>query len=235
MRHHSNSVPTSQPGTPAQGGTTTSDTIAAPIQESLAAARNRAADRKARWADCGGDPGPEAAATGPTSPPPARGRILKCRLCGRAEPRSAGDLKRLARGAWPMCCGQVMPPVSEPPAEAIAADAANDLPWADRRVADRRRARSGSRAELRRGLLGMSANLALKLIDVSEGGAQIRVLMQLRPGEQVEVALWPPGDVHAVRVPAVICWCLPTPTGEFRAGIRLRRRLDDSVVKLLAE
>jgi hypothetical protein len=128
-----------------------------------------------------------------------------------------------------------MPPVSEPPEEALAADAADELPWADRRVADRRRARSGSKAEVRRGLLGMSANLALKLIDVSDGGAQVRLLTPLRPGEQVEVALWLPGKVHPVRVPAVICWCMPTPTGEFRAGMRLRRRLEDNIVNLLAE
>ena len=163
---------------------------------------------------------------------PSRGRVLKCRVCGRAEPRSAGDLKRLARGAWPMCCGQVMLPAQED-----AADPAKDdeLPWADRRVSDRRRALAGARVEVRRGLLGMSPDVALKLVDVSEGGAQVRLKCPLRPGEQVEVALWPPADVQSVRGPAVICWCLPTPSGDFRAGMRLRRRLIKEVVDLLAE
>lgn len=202
-----------------------------PIDRVLAAARSRSADRKARWEKPVAPPAPPAKPA--TAMPPARGRVLKCRVCARAEPRSAGDLKRLARGAWPLCCGQVMFPVAEPadgPAEAEAA-----LPWADRRVADRRRARRGSRVEVRRGLMGLSPNVALKLVDVSEGGAQVRLKSPMRPGEQVEVALWPPGDVQSVRGPAVICWCLPTPTGEFRVGLRLRRRLVMEVVDLLAE
>ena len=206
-----------------------------PAEQVLAAARTRSADRKARWKN------PVTVSTLPTrrlpaTTPPTRGRVLKCRVCGKAEPRSAGDLKRLARGAWPMCCGQVMPPVVETAGEPGAAESVeDDLPWADRRVADRRPARVGSRVEVRRGLLGMSPDVALKLIDVSEGGAQVRVKCALRPGEQVEVALWPPSDVQSVRGPAVVCWCLPTPTGEFRAGLRLRRKLIAEVVDLLAE
>jgi hypothetical protein len=129
-----------------------------------------------------------------------------------------------------------MPPVLEPAAEPGESDAReDDLPWADRRVADRRPARPGSRVEVRRGQLGMSPDVALRLLDVSEGGAQVRVKCALRPGEQVEVALWPPADVQSVRGPAVVCWCLPTATGEFRVGLRLRRRMITEVVDLIAE
>ena len=202
-----------------------------PIDQVLAAARSRSADRKARWAKPVAPPAP------PVKPvpaaPPARGRVLKGRVCGKAEPRSAGDIKRLARGAWPTCCDQVMFPVAEPADE--PAEAEGVLPWADRRVADRRPARRGSRVEVRRGLMGLSPDVALKLVDVSEGGAQVRLKCPMRPGEQVEVALWPPGDVQSVRGPGVVCWCLPSPAGDFRAGLRLRRRLHVDVVDLLAE
>jgi hypothetical protein len=128
-----------------------------------------------------------------------------------------------------------MPPVVEAVAEPCSVVDADGAPWADRRTSDRRQARVGSRAEVRRGVLGMSPDLALKLVDVSEGGAQVRLVTALRPGEQVEVALWPPGDAQSIRGPAVICWCLPTPTGEFRVGLRLRRRLRTELVDLLAE
>ena len=81
----------------------------------------------------------------------------------------------------------------------------------------------------------MHPNLAVRLVDVSESGAQVRLLVPLRPGEQVEVALWPPGEAQSVRGPAVLCWCVPTETGEFRAGLHLRRRLTAQVLDLLAE
>ena len=204
----------------------------APVEQVLAAARSRSANRKARWEK------PVTSSQQPvrqvsTPPTPVPGRVLKCRICGRAEPRSAGDLKRLARGAWPMCCGQVMPPVVDPPDESGQADEV--LPWADRRVADRKPPRSGSRVEVRRGLLGMSPDVALRLLDISEGGAQVRVKCALRPGEQIEVALWPPGNVQSVRGPGVVCWCLPTPIGEFRIGLRLRRHLPVEVLRHLAD
>ena len=203
-----------------------------PIEQVLAAARSRSADRKARWEKPVATTAP-AVKSAPAPAAPLRGRVLKCRVCGKAEPRTAVDLKRLARGAWPMCCDQVMFPLIEPPSESPTAD--DELPWADRRQNDRRPGRPGSRVEVRRGLLGMSPDVALKLVDVSEGGAQVRLKCGLRPGEQVEVALWPPADVQSVRGPAVVCWCLPTPTGEFRAGLRLRRKLIKEVVDLLAE
>ena len=223
-------IPTDRPAEPAQ---TSADPYVAPAQQTLAAARTRAAKRRARWAATPASPPPSQPV--PKVPVVGRGRILKCRVCGRAEPRSPGDLRRLARGAWPMCCGQVMPPVLETLAEPCAVEDDDELPWADRRVTDRRRARFGSRVEVRRGLLGMSPDLALKLVDVSEGGAQVRVVGPLRPGEQVEVALWPPANAQSVRGPAVVCWCLPTATGEFRAGLRLRRRLSLELVNLFAE
>jgi hypothetical protein len=219
---------------PAEPGSNPADPYVAPVEQTLAAARNRAANRRARWAAAQSQP-PAQPRPGPSVPvPPARGRILKCRVCGRAEPRSAGDIRRLARGAWPVCCGQVMPPILEP-SEPGSDEDHDDLPWADRRVNDRRKARAGSRVEVRRGALGMSPDLALKLVDVSEGGVQARLVASARAGEQVEVALWPPGKGHSVRGPAVVCWCLPTPTGEFRVGLRLRRRLPVEIVDLLAE
>jgi len=81
----------------------------------------------------------------------------------------------------------------------------------------------------------MSPDLALKLVYVSEGGVQVRLVAAVRPGEQVEIALWSPGIPQSIRGPGVVCWCLPTPTGEFRAGMRLRRRLAREILDLLIE
>jgi hypothetical protein len=219
---------------PAEPANTPADPYVNPVQQTLAAARDRAANRRARWEAKAQSATPKRSALSVPVPPP-KGRILKCRVCGRTEPRSAGDIRRLARGAWPTCCGQVMPPVLEPSDDPNSGEVADELPWTDRRASDRRQARHGSRAEIRRGVLGMSPDLALKLVDVSEGGVQVRLVTAMRAGEQVEVGLWPPGDVQSIRGPGVVCWCLPTPTGEFRVGVRLRRRLAKEIVELLAE
>jgi hypothetical protein len=81
----------------------------------------------------------------------------------------------------------------------------------------------------------MCPNLALKLIDVAEDGVQVLLTEPVRAGELLEVALWPAGGAVSARGPGVVCWCLPTPAGEFRAGMQLRRRLDPGDVTLLGE
>src|SRR4051812_11433177 len=124
-------IPTGPPADPA---VTPADPYVAPVRETLAAARNRAADRRGRWAAPAAPPAPAPARPAPNVAVLGRGRVLKGRTGGRSEPRSAGDIRRLARGGWPMCCGQVMPPVLEPAAEPCSVEDSDDLPWADRRV-----------------------------------------------------------------------------------------------------
>ncbi|MBO0700067.1 MAG: hypothetical protein J2P46_16835, partial [Zavarzinella sp.] len=105
----------------------------------------------------------------------ARARVLRCAACGRAEPHTTAELRRLARTRWPECCGEPMPvaPDSESPfAEALK----------DRRSGRRRLGRSGVRAEVRRGPLGMGPNLADGLIEVSEAGARVRLKLAVPVG-----------------------------------------------------
>ena len=110
-------------------------------------------------------------------PHPADGRApLRCSTCGRVEPRSADTLGRLARGTWPECCGRVMRPAAEPEPELGEP--------VERRAGLRRRAKPGSRAEVRRGSLGMGPDLALGLVDVSEGGAQVRSAVRSSPASR---------------------------------------------------
>jgi hypothetical protein len=159
-------------------------------------------------------------------PHPTDGRApLRCTTCGRVEPRSAGTLGRLARGTWPECCGRVMRPAAEPEPELGEP--------VERRAGLRRPAKPGSRAEVRRGSLGMGPDLAVGLVDVSEGGAQVRLSCPLIPGEQIQIALWPPRGVRSVRLPATVCWCRTDPGGAVRAGVRLRERLSPRDVSKL--
>jgi hypothetical protein len=130
-----------------------------------------------------------------------------------------------------MCCERIMLPVAEPD----LADVASSGSRADRRASVRRPARAGTRIEVRRGLQGKNPNLAGRLLDISEEGAQVTLKEPIRAWEVVELALAPAGAAQAIRGPAIICWCIPTTRGEFRAGLQLRHRLTTEEMTLLAE
>ncbi|HKB02827.1 MAG TPA: PilZ domain-containing protein [Gemmataceae bacterium] len=159
----------------------------------------------------------------PTPDPGAR--LLRCEACGRAEPRTAEQLRDLARFGWPECCGKVMTLSGEAPAPS---------PGRDRRGGARRPARLGVRAELRRGGLGMGPDLGLALSDVSADGLRLRLRGRVRAGEEAEVSLWLL-DGRAIRTRGRIMWCRPAGGWSFLAGMRLRRRLTADEVALLAE
>ena len=75
---------------------------------------------------------------------------------------------------------------------------------------------------------GATGCAALPEIRVTRPGGTLRTRVRLAcplvPGEQVQIALWPPRGVRSVRLPATICWCR-TNGGVVLAGVRLRERL----------
>lgn len=166
------------------------------------------------------------------TPAHIRRRELRCFLCGRTESHSADQLRLMARTRWPECCGEPMPlAVSEP--DPVAIPVAEPVP--ERRAARRRLARSGVRAELRRGILGMGPNLAVGLVELSETGARLRLKTTVQAGEEVEVALWPPVGLRSLRGPATVRWGRPARDGTYLVGVRFRRRLAASDMAHLAE
>jgi hypothetical protein len=217
------------PNPPEPDGTDPADDAPlTPVERALAAARHRAASRRLNQAAAGSGlspGGPELAAPG--------GRVvLKCRICGRTEARPADHLGRLAGGSWPECCGKVMAPA---PSGVQVQEKRPAEPIPERRALPRRPAKHGTRAELRRGLMGMGPDLALALVDVSLEGARIRLKAPVCPGEQVEVALWPPGGLRSARGQAVVCWCRPAADGTAQAGVRFRQRLTANDLCKLAQ
>jgi hypothetical protein len=162
---------------------------------------------------------------------PDRASAVRCPACGRVEPRPADALRRLARGLWQECCGRVMVPASD--AETVPD--LDPIPWADRRLHPRRSPRPGARAEVRRGALGAAPDVAVGLLDVSEGGARVRVRGRLRPGDRVLVSVFPPGGVWVAGGPAEVRWCEPAVDGTSAAGIRFDRPLSARHVAELAE
>src|SRR5262249_51451372 len=63
------------------------------------------------------------------------------------------------------------------------------------------------------------------VLDVSEGGIRLLVSAPLAQGQDVEVALEPPGGGPAVTVRAEVVWSVPTADGRCCVGAQLRAPL----------
>jgi len=172
-----------------------------------------------------GSPAPAPDRQGATGAGPAQ-RLIRCRACGRAAPRSPDDVSRLAAAGWPACCGEAVPGAAAP---GPALD-----PHLERRRSARRAARPWAKAELRLGLGELGPDLGLALLDVSEDGARVRVRIAIEPGVEAEVVLWPPGATVPVRRRARVAWCRPGIQGTFLVGVRLAEPLTEDELRDLA-
>jgi hypothetical protein len=84
--------------------------------------------------------------------------------------------------------------------------------------------KGGTKAYLSGNPLGLGANLAVSVLDLSESGVRLVVKTELRPGQGVEVHLEHLTS-RAVKVPAEVVWCLPGADGRFVVGARFVRPL----------
>lgn len=79
----------------------------------------------------------------------------------------------------------------------------------ERRAHQRKSPRGRCIAKLFRGTLGLGPNLALELLDISLSGARLRIVENLRPGEQVTLYLLGQGHLRPVKVLGHVVWCRP--------------------------
>jgi c-di-GMP-binding flagellar brake protein YcgR len=99
-----------------------------------------------------------------------------------------------------------------------------------RRLSLRRSPKRSSRVRCRKGALGLGPNLALRLLDISEGGVRLIVASPLEPQQEVEISLLPPAALREVVRKGAVVWSIPTESGEFCIGIKFEKRLDYAVV-----
>lgn len=93
------------------------------------------------------------------------------------------------------------------------------------RDADRRPARPGARADVRRAGAVIGDDLGAGLVDVAADGAGVRLTAPVAVGEAVRVSLLRRDGRVAAQVPAVVQWCRPVGGGLFAAGLWFDRRL----------
>ena len=125
---------------------------------------------------------------------------------------------------WPGPAGDTAaahPTLTPPPASA----ARRDIPWADRRLADRLPVRPGARAEIHRWGGGRGPDVAEELLNVSECGLGVRLSAPVRRGERFDVTLWGARGEWCGRGMAVVRWVVIGEAGAVFAGLRLNRPL----------
>ena len=96
----------------------------------------------------------------------------------------------------------------------------------NRRRAARRKPRSYVKLECRKGSIGLGANVATTLLDVSETGARLVVSQELTVQQEVEVVLSGHGLSKAVKRLSRVCWLLKLEDGKFCIGVEFEKRLD---------
>lgn len=182
-------------------------------------------------------PRPSAVSHRPPAPAPIRDRFPP-ELWSAGEQTEPGLSATIpiacAPFEWPAPKGEAAParPAPNPPLQPVPRPRpvrTGEVPWADRRMADRLDVRAGARAEVRRwGSRG--PDLAEKLLDVSEAGLKVRLSTAVRRGERLDVTLWGPEAAWCGRGLGVVRWVVIGEAGAAIAGLQLTRRLTAQIL-----
>jgi hypothetical protein len=93
------------------------------------------------------------------------------------------------------------------------------------RPADRRPARRGAKADVRRVGSAVGDDLAAGLTEVAPDGAVVRLTVAVSVGEELAICLVRPDGRLTARLTATVRWCRPIGGGLYAAGLRFDRGL----------
>lgn len=96
---------------------------------------------------------------------------------------------------------------------------------ANRRTSKRMAARTSVSIEVRKGALGLGANIAATFLDISEGGVRVVVKAPLAAKDEVEVTLTGHGIRKPIKRIATVCWVAKLESGEHAVGLLFEKRL----------
>ncbi len=99
------------------------------------------------------------------------------------------------------------------------------VPERDKRLSRRKPVKRGVVAQCRRGQLGLGADIAGGIVDISECGACLKVKVELKHAEDAEVVLVGVGRSKPLKVMCEVRSCIPDDAGAFRVGLRFRKRI----------
>jgi len=110
---------------------------------------------------------------------------------------------------------------------------AEEIP--ENRSERRRLARRGTRADVRQAADVTGPDLGIRLLEVSETGACVRLKDAVDVGQELNLVLTASDGSHVYRGPATVRWWWPAIDGTLVVGVTLRRRLTADEVLALAE
>ena len=93
----------------------------------------------------------------------------------------------------------------------------------NRRAGRRLAPRGNARVTCRRGAFDLGANLAQRMLDVSQTGAQLVLHEELPTGHEVSVCLEAGASGKRVLRVANVAWCRVDAAGGFRVGLRFQK------------
>jgi hypothetical protein len=95
----------------------------------------------------------------------------------------------------------------------------------NRRRARRQLPKASTKARCFKGSLGLGANLAVRVLDLSENGIRLVLRSNLTVGQEMEITL---ENVAArpVKALAEVVWSLPTADGQFAIGARFHKSIN---------
>jgi PilZ domain len=105
----------------------------------------------------------------------------------------------------------------------------------NRRTSKRMFTRTSVAVELRKGALGLGANIAAQLLDISEGGVRVIIKAPLQAKDEVEITLTGHGIPKALKRLAVVCWVFKLESGMYATGFNFEKRLRYSDVTSIAK
>jgi hypothetical protein len=103
----------------------------------------------------------------------------------------------------------------------------------NRRGSLRRQAKRASKVSCYKGALGFGPNLTLEVLDLSEGGARLRVKEVLEKGQEVVLQIIGLGYRVPIKVQAMVIWCVAAADGSHCIGARFAKSLRYGDLQLL--
>jgi hypothetical protein len=94
------------------------------------------------------------------------------------------------------------------------------------RISPRLTPRGGCKVACQKGTLGLGADLAVQLLDVSLDGAGLTIREALPVGTEVSLILEGPGNARAVKRTAAVRSCEPADGKNHRIGVAFQKRLE---------
>ena len=98
-------------------------------------------------------------------------------------------------------------------------------PERDKRLSRRKPVKRGVAAQCRRGQMGLGADVAVAIVDISDCGACLVVSAEFKKGEEAELILVGVGRSKPLKVMGEIRSCVPDGEDTFRVGLRFRKRV----------